>query len=53
LPHTPDEPKVKALLLNCLEEHYGNLESCVVNPDAAVTALREVADVLARYQKLL
>ena len=29
---TPDEPKIKALLLNCLEEHYGSLEGCVVEP---------------------
>jgi uncharacterized protein len=53
LPYAPDEPKVKQLLLNCLEEHYGNLEKCVVNPDAAVTALREVANVLEKYQGLL
>ena len=25
----PDEDKIKALLLECLEMHYGNLESCV------------------------
>ena len=53
LPYGPDEEKVKQLLLNCLEEHYGNLEKCIVNPDAAVTALREVASVLEKYQGLL
>lgn len=53
LPVAPDEAKVKQLLLNCLEEHYGKLEDCVVNPDAATTALREVAEVLNRYQRLL
>jgi uncharacterized protein len=39
---TPDEDRIKALLLNCLEEHYGNLEDCVVDPDRAVVALRNV-----------
>ena len=53
LPYGPDEEKVKQLLLNCLEEHYGNLEKSIVNPDAAVTALREVASVLEKYQGLL
>ena len=53
LPYAPDEAKVKQLLLNCLEEHYGKLDDCVVNPDAAEAALREVADVLNRYQRLL
>ncbi len=53
LPAGPDEAKIKALLLNCLEEHYGNLETCVVNPDAAVAALREVASVIERNRGLL
>ena len=53
LPAGPDEAKVKRLLLHCLEEHYGSLEKCVVNPDAAVTALREVAAVFDRYRGLM
>ena len=53
LPYGPDEAKVRALLLHCLEEHYGSLEKCVVNPDAAVAALREVAAVLERHRGLL
>jgi predicted nucleotidyltransferase len=53
LPWGPDEPRVKQLLLDCLEEHYGSLEKCVVNPDAAVAALREVAAVIDRHRDLL
>ena len=53
LPWGPDEDKVKQLLLHCLEEHYGNLEKCLVNPDEAVTALREVAAVLEKHRRLL
>jgi len=53
LPHGPDEPAIKKLLLECLEEHYGSLEGCIVEPDAATQALREVREVLQRYDRLL
>jgi predicted nucleotidyltransferase len=53
LPWGPDEDRVKQLLLSCLEEHYGSLEKCVVNPDEAVQALREVAAVLEKHRRLL
>ncbi len=29
LPYSPDEAKIKTLLLSCLEEHYGNLDECI------------------------
>lgn len=47
------QDRIKQLLFQCLEEHYGSLEKCVVNPDAAVMALREMGDVLNKYRKLL
>jgi predicted nucleotidyltransferase len=50
---TPDEPRLRALLLNCLEEHYGNLEGCIVNPDRAVEALRNIRTELERVKDLL
>ena len=50
LPWGPDEERVKTLLLNCLEQHYGNLEKCVVRPDQAVLALREVNEVLQKHR---
>ena len=53
LPATPDEGKLKALLLNCLEEHYGTLEGCVVQPDRAVAALRAIQAELERVRDLL
>lgn len=53
LQHKPDEGSIKQLLLHCLEEHYGSLEDCIVNPDAAVTALREANAVLDKYRSLL
>jgi hypothetical protein len=57
LPWGPKEDglqeKIKQLLFRCLEEHYGSLDKCVVNVDAAVMALREVGAVLDKYKNLL
>ena len=50
LPWGPDEEAIKTLLLNCLEEHYGNLEKCIIRPDEAVQALREVNEVLRKHR---
>ena len=53
LPYGPDEDKIRSLLLNCLEAHYGSLDNCVVTEDAAVRALREIAEVVDRSRKIL
>lgn len=53
LPEKPDELKIKALLLSCLEHHYGNLKDCVVNPDAALVALRQVQEILESCKGLI
>jgi predicted nucleotidyltransferase len=50
LPHSPDEKRIKQLLLDVLEQHYGTLEGAVVVVDPAVKALREMEEVLARYR---
>jgi len=42
LRHRPDEGAIKALLLACLEEHYGSLEGCPTNEGDAVSVLRRV-----------
>ena len=49
----PDEDRIRSLLLNCLEDHYGRLEDCVVNPDRAVAALRNVQAELEKVRDLL
>lgn len=48
LPERPDEVRIRELLLNCLEHHYGSLEACVTRVDPAVHALREIRDILQR-----
>jgi uncharacterized protein len=53
LPPLPDEAKIRQLLINCLEEHYGNLGDAVVNPDAAINALREINATLEKVKDLL
>ncbi len=47
---TPDEDRIKALLLECLEEHYGSLQGCIVNPDRVVVALRNIQAELDRVK---
>jgi predicted nucleotidyltransferase len=42
IPHKPDETAIKALLLQCLEEHYGSLKDCVVSEDRVTQALRNI-----------
>ena len=47
LPHGPDELLVKNLLMQCLEQHYGDLSSAIkldVNVDALARELRAVLD---------
>ena len=53
LPWGPDEEAIKRLLLDCLEEHYGDLSSAVVQPDRAVGALRRIRDEVDNVRGLL
>lgn len=53
LPHSPDEGKIKKLLMECLEEHYGDLSDCVVDPSEATVALKEMHEVVSRYKHLI
>ena len=46
LPYKPDEKKIKELLLNCLEHHYGNLSNCIVLQDRYVEGLKDIRGIL-------
>jgi predicted nucleotidyltransferase len=50
---TLDEGEIRALLLACLEEHYGKLDGCIVNPDRALVALRRIQAEIERLKDLL
>ena len=49
----PDEAKDPGSAAELLEDHYGSLEGCVVNPDRAVDALRNIQAELERVKDLL
>jgi uncharacterized protein len=53
LQHAPDEKKIKNLLLQCLEHHYGSLDACVVDENEAVTALKEIQEILDKNARIL
>lgn len=48
LQYEPDRAKVKALLMRCLEEHFGNLDKCVVNLDKNSQLLMEIKALLVK-----
>lgn len=50
IPDGPNESQLKELLLNCLEQHYGNLDACIVRTDASTIALREISDIVNRFR---
>lgn len=51
LPYSPEEGKVKELLLQCLEEHFGTLEKSYVDPDAAIKALKQIQEICEKNIK--
>jgi predicted nucleotidyltransferase len=53
IPDHPDVDKIRQLLLNCLEHHYGSLDACVVQMDPVVAALREIGNIINRVSGTL
>jgi len=53
LPKRSDEERIKQLLLDCLEEYYGDLSSSVVQPDRAVAALRKISEEIDKVRGVL
>ena len=51
LPYGPNEEKIKQLLLDCLEEYFGRLDKCVVNPDAATQAISDIQKIIERVNR--
>jgi predicted nucleotidyltransferase len=48
LPHKPDVARVKQLLLNCLEQHFGSLTDCVARDDTAGQAIKDIKAIIAQ-----
>ncbi len=49
LPDKPDEHKLKQLLMNCLEMHYGSLEKAIYIPGKEEKLLRDIALMTKDY----
>lgn len=48
LQYKPDESKIKEILLNCLEQHFGDLNSSIIREDEAQRALREIDSIIKK-----
>jgi len=46
LPIAPDKAVIKTLLMQCLEQHYGSLDACLVQEGEAVLALRQIEQIV-------
>ena len=51
IPHKPDEDKIKALLLECLEIHYGSLNTTISKDVSVEVLLDEIEQVTSKYRK--
>ena len=49
LQHRPDEKKITKLLLECLEEHYGDLSAAIVVVDPATDVLKQIKELVRNY----
>lgn len=48
LRHKPDEPAIKKILLEVLEEHYGTLQGAVETADQYKTMLRQIQQIVSK-----
>jgi hypothetical protein len=51
LPHSPDEPRIKKLLMEVLEQHYGSLQGAIVQDVDVQQLVNEIANVIDRYKE--
>lgn len=51
LPLVADDVQVKALLLNCLEQHYGSIQGCVESISQQTAALQEIQTIINKTLK--
>lgn len=41
----PDEDRIRNLLLECLEDYYGSIDNCIVEPDKLKMALQAISEI--------
>lgn len=49
IPHSPDNQKVKTILLNCIEMHYGSIDKYIRVEGKEEQCIGEIRKVLANY----
>lgn len=50
LPHKPRIDEIRQLLIDCLEQHFGNLKNCVELVDPSIRAIGEIEQILLKYR---
>lgn len=50
LPHTPNEEKIKQLLIDCLEQHYGSLATVISRAPALDALVNDMDALLSKYR---
>ena len=50
VPYKVDEDRIRTLLLECLEHHYGNLSNVIERKDKYEMAFRDIVEVVERYK---
>ena len=53
IPYKPDEEKIKQLLIDCLEHHYGSLDKCIQLETSVEDNLNEIDNSILTIQKSL
>lgn len=53
LQHKPNEDKIKQLLIDCLEEHFGSLKDCVIIPNSTNLIIADLQEIIQKYQSRL
>ena len=51
LQHSPNERKIKTLLLNCLEMHFGTLDKCIVIQSDVQQLITDLEILIHKYKK--
>lgn len=53
LQHSPDETKIRNLLLNCLEQYYGSIDNCInIAKSEDSKIVNEIKEVLKKYGRI-
>ena len=50
LQHSPDEGKIKQILINCLEMHFGDLSKAISKPKKVDDLVKEIQGLIDRYR---